>query len=140
MDKHEAMYNYIKQYPDTYGMLSFIFSNAYEGNTSFVPVVNDAVISTDILGNKTKAYTFAITVFKSLSADVAEENKENLKAVQEFMDWIEEQENKKNYPHFENAIVRKIENLQNAPQMSGYDEKNNLAKYMFQCKVTYKEK
>ena len=93
-----------------------------------------------ILGNKTKAYTFAITVFKSLSADVAEENKENLKAVQEFMDWIDEQENEKNYPHFENAIVRKIENLQNAPQMSGYDEKNNLAKYMFQCKVTYKEK
>ena len=139
MDKHEAMYEYIKKYPDTYNMLGFIFSEGENDKTVFAPVSNESVLKTDILGKKTYAYTFAINVFKSFSTNISEENLENIKAVQDFMAWIDEQEKKKNYPDFENAHVLKIENLQNMPDTAGYNEILRLAKYMFQCRVIYKE-
>ena len=140
MDRNKEMYEFLKQYPDAYGVLNFIFSQASDGNTSFIPVTNDRVIKTDILGTKTKAYIFAIAVYKSYSPDVPGENLDNINAVQDFMKWIDEQEAQRNYPKFANATVVKIENLQNIPGASGIDEQMRLAKYMFQCKVTYKEK
>ena len=60
---------------------------------------------------------------------------------QEFMDWIDEQDRKKSYPDFgDKCQVKKIENLQNMPNLATVDWENMLAQYMLQCRVIYFEK
>lgn len=51
-----------------------------------------------------------------------------MKVGQEFMDWIEEQNREKNYPDFgEQCQIKKIENLQNMPNLATVDWENALA-------------
>lgn len=64
-----------------------------------------------------------------------------MKVGQEFMDWIEEQNRKKNYPDFgKQCQIKKIENLQNMPNLATVDWKNALAQYQIPCRVVYFEK
>ena len=57
--------------------------------------------------------------------------------VDKFMFWIDEQNEKKNFPNFGNTKIISIENLQNQPNFAGVNEAGNVAKYMFQVRVKY---
>ena len=60
---------------------------------------------------------------------------------QEFIDWIDERDKKKNYPDFgDKCQIKKIENLQNMPNLASVDWENMIAQYMLQCRVIYFEK
>ena len=60
---------------------------------------------------------------------------------QALMDWIEEQNRKENFPEFpENCQIKKIETLQNMPNLSGINGEQSLARYMIQGRVLYFEK
>ena len=67
----------------------------------------------------------------------------NLQAMtfaQGLIDWVEEKNRKKEYPEFpENCRVRKMEVLQNMPNLAGVNMEQLTARYMFQCRVTYYE-
>ena len=139
-NRHQAMFDFFSQYPDTHNMLGFNFTDAQDRAMAIQTVSSQRVAKVDILGRRTIEYTFAVVVFRNYSPNpCAEENIEAIQAAQDFMAWIDEQEAIHNYPTFENAKVKKIENLQDMPTVAGESESMRLAKYMFQCKVTYQE-
>ena len=60
---------------------------------------------------------------------------------QAFMDWLEEQNKKRNYPEFPNSCqIKKMETLQNMPNLAGVNVKEGMARYMVQCRIVYFEK
>ena len=59
---------------------------------------------------------------------------------QKFMEWVEKQNAIKNYPDFEGCRVKKIENLQNMPNLATVDWENKVAQYQIPCRVLYFEK
>ncbi len=57
------------------------------------------------------------------------------------MDWLDEQNEKKNYPDFgKSCEVEKIEVLQNMPNFAGINPETGLARYMVQGRILYLDK
>ena len=62
-------------------------------------------------------------------------------SAQGFMDWLDEQDREKNYPEFpDNCQIKKMEVLQNMPNLAGVNPEAGLARYMIQCRLIYFEK
>ena len=137
MSKHEAMVEYLKQYP---GLQSFLYFNTITdkaGNVSVQTVYSDEWEEQDITGHGTKRYDFAIIFMAPQDQGTSYTNIAKMDDVQNFMDWISEQNELKNLPNFEGCEVYSIENLQNMPNLSTVSA--SAAKYMFQCRVRYYE-
>lgn len=137
MNKHEAMFNYISQYKAF--PLTFNYSEEANGNTSLITVYSDSEIKRYLSGSQ-KEYIFAIKQTKPYHAGAAvpSGNTQAMYDVQRFMDWIDEQQQLRNYPDFgEDCKVQSIENLQNMPAIAETDHHN--VQYMFQCRVVYYE-
>ena len=59
---------------------------------------------------------------------------------QAFMDWVDDQNKKKNYPEFpDNCQIKEMETLQNMPNLAGINAEEGLARYMVQCRLIYFE-
>lgn len=137
MSKHEAMVEYLKQYP---GLRSFLYFNTATdtlGNTSVQTVYSDEWEEQDITGHGTKRYDFAIICMVPQDPGTSYSNVAQMEDVEAFMEWIREQDEAKNLPAFEDGQVFSIENLQNMPNLAGAND--SVAKYMFQCRVRYYE-
>ena len=88
-----------------------------------------------------KEYGFSIIAVKPYSTDEDNLNLEAMNFAQCISDWIEQQDKLKNYPAFpDNCQIRKTEALQNMPNLTGINAKENLARYMVQCRIIYFEK
>lgn len=138
MDKNKEVWNFIKTYPN-FEKLYYNFCIAEDGNQSFIPNPTDFVMKQDVLGTKTKYYDFAITCFSSLSdIPFSEENVIDHEAMQNFIEWFENQDKLRNYPNFgNNCNIEKMTSLQNIPSASALDKE--MAKYMVQCRIVYEE-
>lgn len=137
MTKHDAMLAYLRDSP-LFEDIAFQFGKIENEAVIFNTETNDATVTTDITGRKTKQYTYAITTYRPYSTDAESAlNTDVINAVESLMLWIDEQDKARNYPDFDNCVVKKIENLQNAPSVAGIDDKKNLVKYMCQMRVTY---
>lgn len=132
------MWSFIRTYPN-FDKLYYNFCVAEGGNYNFIPNPSDFIIKEDILGNRIRYYDFAITAFSSFSdIPFSDENVLDYDTMQDFISWIETQNQNRNFPDFgENCNVDKIMNLQNMPTSSGVNI--NMAKYMVQCRVIYEE-
>lgn len=137
MTKHEAMIAYLHASP-LFDDIAFQFGKIENGSVILSTETNDVTVSVDITGRKTKQYTYAIVTYKPYSTDTESTlNTDVISAVEALMRWVDVQDNARNYPAFDDCIVKKIENLQNAPSVAGVDDKNKLVKYMCQMRVTY---
>lgn len=57
------------------------------------------------------------------------------------MDWVDQKNRAKEYPDFPDTCeIQKIETLQNMPNLAGVNMEQTMARYMFQCRVTYFER
>ena len=66
---------------------------------------------------------------------------EAINFAQVFMDWIELQDKNGNYPNFpDNCQIKKMECLQNMPNLAGINAEAGLARYMIQCRLIYFER
>lgn len=137
MSKHEAMVEYLKQYPGLSFFLYFNTSMNTAGDISIQTVYSDEWEEQDITGHGTKRYDFAITFMALQDTGTSLNNVKKMEDAQAFMDWIREQDEQKNFPDFEGCEVYSIENLQNMPNLAAAN--NHVAKYMFQCRVRYYE-
>ena len=135
-NKHDAVWNWLYQ-NEQIKRLYFNFSDTETGNT---------VIATDGGNNKLKEYTdgsilraydFALIQYLPLNTvDVnSNENAEVMFDAEQLMEWIDEQNEKRNFPIFKGCTVTKVENLQNMPNVAGMDD--TRAKYLFSCRITY---
>ena len=137
-NKHLAVWDWLMQNEDI-KRLYFNFSDTRNGNITIATSPAPASLMTYLNGDKLKAYDFALIQYKPLNTvDVnSEENAEIMFDAEQLMEWIDEQERKKNYPYFPGCAVQKVENMPNMPSIAGMDDQ--IAKYLFSCRITYLE-
>lgn len=143
MTKHDAMKAYFEpKVSELVGdLLSFNFSPESPDSIAFITNYSDKIRKKYIRAGSEKEYGFTILITKSYSVDQDDLNLEAMNFCQAFMDWMEEQDRGKAYPEFpENCQIRKMECLQNMPNLAGVNAKEGLARYMIQCRVVYYEK
>ena len=141
MTKHDAVKKYfepkIEELAGT--MMNFNFSPESPDSISLVTNYSDRVKKEYITGEMEKEYGFTIIIVKQYSSEQDDLNLEAMNFAQAFMDWLEEQNRKKEFPDFgESCTVMKMENMQNMPNLSGVNYKEGLARYMMQAKIIYK--
>lgn len=143
MTKHEAMAAYFKKKVLELGGDCLTFNNSQEEPNSFSFVTNysDKVRKKYVRVGAEKEYGFTIIIVKPYSTHEDDLNLVAMEMAQEFMDWIDAQDKEKNYPEFpDNCQIKKMENLQNMPNLAGINSEAGLARYMLQCRLIYFEK
>lgn len=138
MNKNQAVYNWLKTY-NKFSNLLFNFSYGTNKNTTMLPQPNDYIDYEDITGSKVRYYTFSISHFKHYTNLPTTENIDNMEEVQEFLNWVDEQNRNKNFPKFpENCTIEYIKNLTDIPNVS--KSNNNLVRFYSQIQIKYIEK
>lgn len=143
MTKHDAMVEYMSPKVEELAgrFLNFNVSPGEEGNISFLTNYSDKLRKKYIRVGAEKEYGFTVVITRTFSEETDDLNLDAMNFAQGFMDWIDEQDKKKEYPDFgEKCQVKKIENLQNMPNLASVDWENMIAQYMLQCRVIYFEK
>lgn len=143
MTKHDAMVEYMSpKVEELVGrFLNFNVSLGEEGNISFLTNYSDKLRKKYIRVGAEKEYGFTVVITRTFSEETDDLNLDAMNFSQGFMDWIDEQDQKKEYPDFgKKCQVKKIENLQNMPNLASVDWENMIAQYMLQCRVIYFEK
>lgn len=142
MSKHDAVKAYFEPKIEELAgsMLNFNFSPESPDKFSFITNYSDKVRKSYITGDKEKEYGFSIIIVKPYSSDEDDLNIEAMNFAQAFMDWLDEQSDKGEYPDFgEKCTIEKMENLQNMPNLSGVNYEAGLARYMIQARIIYRE-
>lgn len=138
-NKNTAMLEYLRPYP---GLQSFLFFNSMVdqiGNTSVQTVSGETWEKKYVRGHGIKQWDFAVVKIAQADTGTSDINADETQAVQDFMDWIDEQNKAKNFPDFSPGKVLSVQNLQNMPNFAGINNDEGTAKYMFQCRVRYYE-
>lgn len=142
MTKHEIMKAYVEEKVGKLigSLVSFNFADDFPDSISFLTNYSGKVVKKYIRAAD-KEYGFTILITWHYSTETDDLNVQAMNFAQEFMDWIEEQNRTKNFPDFgEKCQVKKIENLQNMPNLATVDWENMTARYMIPCRVLYFEK
>ena len=142
MTKHDAMKAFFEpKVMEMVGdLLNVNFSPECNGSVTFITNYSDKVLKQFIRGNARKEYGFSIVITKPYSVEGDDLNLEAMNFAQAFMDWMDEQNRKKNYPAFPgNCRIIRMENLQNMPNLAGVNPEVGLARYMMQCRLIYDE-
>ena len=142
MTKHEIMKAYVEEKVGKliWSIVSFNFADDFPDSISFLTNYSGKVVKKYIRAAD-KEYGFTILITWHYSTETDDLNVQAMNFAQEFMDWIEEQNRTKNFPDFgEKCQVKKIENLQNMPNLATVDWENMTARYMIPCRVLYFEK
>lgn len=142
MTKHDAMKAYFEEkVEDLAGAyLGFNFSAEKNGGISFITNYSDKIIKRYVRIGAEKEYGFSIIIVRPFSSYQDDLNLMAMNFAQAFMDWIDDQDQKGIYPDFPaNCQIKRMENLQNMPNLSGINLKEGVARYMLQCRVVYFE-
>lgn len=149
MDKTQAMIEYLIQCPSIVNSsLYFNFINANNDDKQLVAVTNDKVIDRPFVdGSVEKRFNFTIIDYRSVAyQELAKlhidtnENVEEFFDVQAVIDWIDEQNDLKNFPNFgSDCIIDSIITTTDNPNLNGVDTsvKPALAKYSIAIQVDY---
>lgn len=143
MTKHEAVKAYFEPKVEELAgtLLNFNFSPEARDSISLITNYSDKVRKKYITGNVQKEYGFSIIIVKPYSSEQDDLNLEAMNFAQAFMDWMDEQNEKKEYPDLgENCTVERMENLQDMPNLSGVNCEAGLARYMIQARIIYRER
>lgn len=143
MTKHDAMKAYFE--PVVTKLANTVFNYNFSPDSpdaiGFLTNYSDKVLKRYIRVGADKAYSFSVLVTKEYSTNCDDLNLEAMNFVQALMDWVDEQNRNKVFPDFgEKCTIKKIENLQNMPNLAEVDPEEGVARYMFQCRVVYFEK
>lgn len=152
VDKNKAVISYILQCPQIVNSpLFFNAIKAEDESKQIVTVANDANINKPFVdGSVLKRYTFTIIVFKSVTYNRLvtdglhnNENVDELVDVQDIMDWVDEQNDARNYPDFgSDCEVEDISTTTNIPRTNGIDTTLTpaLIKYSITIQINYLDK
>lgn len=152
VDKNQAVIDYLITCPQIKdNPLYFNFLNAKDGNKQLISSGNDKSMSKPFIdGSVMKRYTFTIIDYRSVAyqaivkeAGYVNENVEEALDVQGIMDWIEEQNDARNFPNFgEECEVDEIRTLTDNPNLNGIDTSVTpaLAKYSMSIQIDYLDK
>jgi len=137
MNKNEAMWEYLMKCPEINTYLTFNSVGAESGNTGLLTEYSSEAWEKKMLRGGIKRYDFAVIMMKQHDTGTSTVNISQIFDVQKVMDWIDEQNQIRNFPDFGNKMMISIENLQNMPNLAGVSDDSTVAKYMIQCRVKY---
>lgn len=149
VDKNQAVIDYLITCPQIQANpLFFNFLNAKEGNKQLIASGNDKTMNKPYIdGSIAKRYTFTIIDYRSVAyqavvkqAGYVNENVEEAWNVQGIMDWINEQNDLRNFPNFgAECIIDEIRTLTENPNLNGVDTSLTpaLAKYSMSIQIDY---
>lgn len=152
MNKHEAMIKYLVTCPFVKNNpLFFNFGESKENSNQFITTSNTESITTEFIdGSKLKSYAFTLLTFKTISynaivktGDYKDENLSEMSEFQEVIDWINEQEENRNYPDFgEDCVIDAIRCLTANPVLSDVDASVEpaIVTYSITIQVEYLDK
>ena len=148
-DKNQAMIDYLMDCEDlTSGTHFFNYADEHDNANHIVTIADDKDLQKPFIdGSVMKQYTFQIICYRPLSNNplvdtpgFVDENLENMAEVQAILDWIEEQEDNKNYPDFgEDCFAEKIYCMTDDPNLYAIDTEADppLAKYSVVIRFEY---
>lgn len=142
MTKHDAMKQFVEEkvFELAGRMVSFNFSDDKAGSISFITEYSSK-ISKKYVRAADKEYGFSVVITWHFSSDTDDLNVDAMNFAQNFMDWIDDQNRIGNFPDFGiGCQVKKIENIQNMPNLAAVDWDNMVAQYVIPCRVLYFEK
>lgn len=149
MDKTQAMIEYLIQCPSIANSpLYFNFINANDDDKQLVAVANDKVMQRPFIdGSVEKRFSFTIIDYRSVAyQELAKlhidtnENVEEFFDVQGIVDWVEDQNELRNFPNFgSDCVIDSIITTTDNPNLNGVDTsvKPALAKYSITIQVDY---
>lgn len=120
----------------------YIKLNATElenGEAAFSTVYNDAKIREFISGATERSYTFGVVLVRDWSSGFDDVNAEAMEFGERLADWVGNQFAAGNLPEFEGCTITDIEPLQNIPGLASVQQEEQLARYLFQGRVLYRE-
>jgi len=153
VNKEQAVIDFICNCPEIQAHpLFFNFINAKPDNKQIITSGNDRNIQKPYIdGSVLKRYTFTIIDFRSVTYQAivkssealtppVNENVEEYVDIQNIIDWVDEQEDARNYPDFgNNCQIEEMKVLTDNPVLNGTDTqvKPALAKYSFSIQIDY---
>lgn len=152
VDKNQAVIDYLITCPQIQANpLYFNFLNAKDGNKQLISSGNDKSMNKPFIdGSVQKRFTFTIIDYRSIAyqaivkqAGYVNENVEEALDVQGIMDWIEEQNDARNFPDFgSDCEIDEIRTLTDNPNLNGVDTSVTpaLAKYSMSIQIDYLDK
>lgn len=139
--KTKAVVEWLKTYPDLGGYLKLNATELNAGERTINTVYNDSKVKEFINGTVERQYTFALVMVCGWSSGFDAVNEEAEEWGEEWLDWCDAQFKAGNVPDFgEKCTIRAIESLQNIPSLAATYQEEQLARYMFQARITYWEK
>lgn len=147
--KNQAVIDFICTYPYVQDSpLFFNFINAKTDNIQFLTSSNDVSLNKQFVdGSVLRRYTFTLAITKSMSdlaivkeAGISNENVEDIEEIQTFMDWINDQDEARNYPDFgSDCVIDEMHTLTENPNLDGINTEVTpaLAMYSVQIKIDY---
>lgn len=149
VDKNQAVINFLIQCPQIRdNPLFFNFAEAKNDNKQIVTMANDKSINKGFVdGSVSKRFTFTLIDYRSINyqalvklPNYQNENVSEFLDIQSIMDWVNEQNELRNFPDFGNDCV--IENMRTAtdePNLNGVDTSvsPSLAKYSMSIIIEY---
>lgn len=120
--------------------MGFNFSEESKESASLLTEYSAKEIKHYVRGAE-KEYRFILVLTKVYSTDTDDLNQECMNFCQTMMDWIENQNRKRNYPAFpENCQIKKMENINNIPNLAEINPDEGLARYKIPARIVYFEK
>ena len=149
MDKTEAIIQYLLTCPKIENSpLYFNFINPQDEDKQYVTDSNEKTLHKQYIdGSVDKRFTFTIIDYRSIAYQemaryqiTANESVEEFLDVRELIEWIDEQNDLKNFPDFgQQCIIERISTGSEDPNLNGVDTQANpvLAKYSISIMVDY---
>lgn len=148
-DKNEAIIQYLIQCPQIINSpLYFNFTNASDNDKQIATLSNDTYMNRPYIdGSVLKLFTFTIYNFTTISDEAivklsgySNENVEELKTIQDLMNWVNEQNDLQNFPDFgETCKIQSIKTTADNPNLEGINVEVNppLAVYSLSIQIEY---
>lgn len=152
VDKNQAVIDFLLTCPAIQeSPLFFNFTEAESESKQIVTEGNDTRLNRTYLnGDILKRYTFTIIDYRSVAYQAliniqgyTNENVEEMLDCQGIIDWVNEQEDIRNYPNFgDSCDVEEIKALTLNPRLNGVQNSGslNLAKYSIAIQIDYIDK
>lgn len=125
---HESMLTFLQTCPAIRDNPLFFNFGKVENGAHQVNMRSDDVSTHRpyIDGTEQRRFTFHLDSFKSVAYNpiiqgLPDENVEDFADVQSLIDWINEQDEAKNYPAFKNCVIDKMRSLSTKPELVGVD-------------------
>ena len=121
-NKNKEILEFLEKCPAVKSFLYFNSATDKAGRVSIETVYSDVWEKRFIRDVGIKVYEFAVVQMLPQDQGTSDINAEQAQSVQDFMDWIDEQNRSRNFPKFQGCKVLSIENLQNMPNLAGVNE------------------